>query len=361
MKICPFCGTKIPYNDNYCFSCQRTFEVPEPEKSSHPRLDLSKDEWRKPWLSAAMSAAGVGLGQLYNGEAIKGLVFISLFLGALLGLPLYTTIDPLLIVPVIWAGAILDAYLSAGKINQLQKEFRKKSIWFWPEVAVLAFLAGFMVMMLVAPHLAAHSISLTAGAVADTKYPIYATPLYDKAVSLAPDDTGLRMDRVRFMHSLGHDTDARQDLEKIMIMDPNDTAPIMMTGNLLYDQAEYEESIVYFEKALSINQNDAHIWLRKGDADLEISIKEMQKIREKYRTLTANSLYSSPSSDASTMDAFRSTEHYRDAMESYNKAIKIDPFMSVTISSHILASTQTLLNAYEGILDDMGSGNSTIS
>jgi tetratricopeptide (TPR) repeat protein len=167
------------------------------------------------------------------------------------------------------------------------------------------------------------------------------------------------MDRVRFMHTLGHDTDARQDLEEIMIIDPNDTAPIMMTGNLLYDQARYEESIVYFERALAINQNDAHIWLRKGDADLEISIKEMQKIREKYRTLTANSQFAAPSSDASTMDAFRSTEHYRDAMESYNKAIKIDPFMSVTISSHILASTQTLLNAYEGILNDMGSGNAT--
>ncbi len=69
----------------------------------------------------------MGLGWLYNVEAIKGLLFLFLFPGTLLGLPLYTPIAPLLIVPVIGAVAVLDAYMSAGKIDQLQKAFRKRA------------------------------------------------------------------------------------------------------------------------------------------------------------------------------------------------------------------------------------------
>jgi tetratricopeptide (TPR) repeat protein len=198
-----------------------------------------------------------------------------------------------------------------------------------------------------------------AGAVAGTKYPVYALPLYETALSLAPGDTAIQMDKVSVMHALGQTDEARKDLERLMVTNPNETAPVIMTGNLLYDEGQYRESVRYFEKALAINSEDAQVWVRKGDAYLAISIQEMQKIRGKYRTLTSNNHNVSSSSDAPTMDAFRSTQSYQEAVKAYNQAIKIDPFTSVEISGRILASTQALLTTYQGILDDIGMENVT--
>jgi hypothetical protein len=361
MRKCPYCRTNIPYNENYCYLCECTFGDPDPEGNSPPRLDLSKDEWRKPWVSGGLSLVGIGLGQFYNGETAKGLLFLILFLGAPVALPLYTTFNPLIVMLPVWAGAILDACISARKINRLKKKFRKKSIVFWPEVAVLVFIAALLLITAYAPHIAAQSMSVTAGEIADTKYPVYAVPLYESAIALSPNDTGIRMNEAELMHSLGRDEEARNDLAYVMTITPNDTAPIMMTGNLLYDNGEYGESVRYFEKALSINPNDAQIWIRKGDADLAISVMEMQTMRQKYRALTADTpALSDPSYNSSgNIDDVQSTQSYRDAIDSYNEAIKLDPLVSVEISSHVLASTQTLVNMYQGIMNDIGSANTT--
>jgi tetratricopeptide (TPR) repeat protein len=143
-----------------------------------------------------------------------------------------------------------------------------------------------------------------------------------------------------------------------MAMNPNDTVPIVMTGNILYTQGQYEESIRYFEKALSLNRNDAQVWIRKGDASLAISIRDNQKIRANYQKLTTDNQDPAAASKE-TLDTLEASQSYQDAMASYNQAIKIDPFVSVEISSHILASTQDLLNTEQGILNDMNHGNTT--
>ena len=38
-------------------------------------------------------------------------------------------------------------------------------------------------------------------------------------------------------------------------------------------------------------------------------------------------------------------------MAAYNEAIRLDPLMSVEISAHVLAATQSLVEMYDGILD----------
>ncbi len=180
MKKCPVCGANIPYRDNYCYACDRTFGDPEARDTDPPRLDLSKEEWRKPWAAAVLSAAGIGLGQFYNGETAKGVLFLAVVLGAPFILPVFTPFNPVFVMAVFWAAAVADAWLSAG------------------------------------------------------------------------------------------------------------------------------------------NQKDA------------------------------------PEYPATEMDAFRSTQSYRDAMAAYNQAIKLDPLMSVEISAHVLAATQSLVEMYDGILDDIG-------
>jgi tetratricopeptide (TPR) repeat protein len=356
MKRCPYCGTNIPYQENYCFLCQRTFEVPEPEDTSPPCLDLDREEWRKPWASSGLSLVGIGLGQFYNGDTAKGVLFLLLVLSSPFVVPRFTTFNPYVVMVAVWAVAVADAWVSARKINQLKKKFRKKSILFWPEVVVLVIIAGVILGMAYAPHTTARGVSMAAGAVADTKYPSYAVPIYESAIALSPNDTGIRMSKVKVMHTLGRDEEVRKDLEYLVATNPNETSPLMMTGNLLYDDGEYEASIQYFEKALSINRNDAQIWVRKGDADLALAIIEMQKMRKKYRTLTGNDP-ACPYNASADLDAFRSTRSYRDAMASYNEAIKIDPLLSVEISAHVLASSQALVEMYQGILTDMNAQN----
>ncbi|HEX3001853.1 MAG TPA: hypothetical protein VHN82_05740, partial [Methanoregula sp.] len=229
MKKCPVCGTKIPYSDNYCYSCDRNFEDQNPGGSDHPRLDLEKEEWRTPWVAAALSAAGIGLGQFYNGETLKGTLFLAVFFGALAALPLFTPVNPVFFLAVVWAVAVADAGLSAGKINRLQKHFRKKSPLFWPEVACMVIALAIFLVVALAPNAAAHSLTFTGAAVADTKYPESATPLYNYAVALAPDDSDIRMSRARFLHATGRDNEARADLSALITTRPGETAPLVMT------------------------------------------------------------------------------------------------------------------------------------
>jgi tetratricopeptide (TPR) repeat protein len=131
-----------------------------------------------------------------------------------------------------------------------------------------------------------------------------------------------------------------------------------MTGDILYSMGDYERSVAYYKKALAINSEDAQVWIKKGDAHLAIALADMKKIRGQYRTL---SYYddNSTNDSAYSLDAFRATESYQDAVKAYNQAIKIDPFTSVEISGRILASTQVLLDTYQGILEDVGTTNST--
>jgi tetratricopeptide (TPR) repeat protein len=190
---------------------------------------------------------------------------------------------------------------------------------------------------------------------AGTKYPAYAVPLYESAIVLSPNDTGIRMSKVKALYSSGRVSEARSDLDYAIATNPNDTAPLVMTGNLLYENGEYEASVSYFEKALALNRKDAQIWVRKGDAQLAISVAQMQTMRERYRTITSASYTdgSSPS-PPTNMDSFESMQSYRDAMTAYNEAIKLDPLVSVEISAHVLASTQSMVEMTSGILNDMG-------
>jgi len=354
MKKCPECGANIPYSDNYCYVCDRTFEDSAPEGTDRPSLDLTKEEWRKPWAAALLSAAGIGLGQFYNGETAKGVLFLAVVLGAPFVLPLFTPFNPVFVMAVVWATAVADAWLSAGKINQLQKKFVKMSVFFWPEVGCLIIACGLLLLVAFAPHAAAHSLTITAGAVADTKYPASALPLYESAVALSPDDVEIRMSEAKLLYSIGRDEEAQTALRYLMDTRPNETAPLVMTGNILYENGEYEASLRYFEKALSLNRNNAAIWVRKGDANLAIAVADMKKMRKQYRTLTSGSASASSGNAATEVDAFKSTQSYRDAMAAYNQAIKIDPLMSVEISAHVLAATQSLVEMYDGILDDIG-------
>lgn len=208
--------------------------------------------------------------------------------------------------------------------------------------------------------IAAHSAVFAADSVADTNYPGLSLPLYDIALGLIPDDMDTLVKKVNVLSRESREAEAQLLLNSAMIAHPDDPVLVIATGDLMYSEGQYETAIQYYEKALSTNPKDANTWIRKGDAYLAISIAEMQGMREQFKTLTSGDADSSLSSDASTMDTFRSTESYRQAIKAYNEAITINPFTSIEITGRVLASTQALVSTYQGILDDIGIDNSTM-
>jgi TM2 domain-containing membrane protein YozV len=65
----------------------------------------------RPWLAATLSLF-CGLGQLYNGQVVKGIVLLVLGAAALLSLQLSLG---KIMVPLLWMYAIVDAYMVARR------------------------------------------------------------------------------------------------------------------------------------------------------------------------------------------------------------------------------------------------------
>jgi len=356
-KYCPYCGSKVLRDDNYCVVCRRTFVDPLVEDSSPTVQQHEYTKWKKPWVSAFLSFIGIGLGQFYNGDTIKGLILLSSFIAVLYGFLLF--LPTALFIPVImfWVAAIPDAYLSAEEINTLQKPFRKKSVFFWVEIIVLISIVVVSALPVVSPQTTARGIAMAAHVMTTAKVPMLPFMDYDTALAYAPNDTEIMIEKVNFLVATGKYDDAQVLLDHLILALPNDTAPVIMAGDLLYGRGKFEESLNYYDRALTMTPKDAQVWIKKGDVYLAMSVGDMQKIRERYKGLTSTVKNPASSSDASTMDAFRETGSYRQAVKSYYEAMKIDPMTSVEISGRVLASTQTLLDNYEGILDDINNGD----
>jgi tetratricopeptide (TPR) repeat protein len=165
------------------------------------------------------------------------------------------------------------------------------------------------------------------------------------------------IEKVNFLVATGKYEEAQTLLDHLILSLPNDTSPVIMAGDLFYGRGKFEESLIYYDKALSMNHKDAQVWIKKGDVYLAMSVGDMQKIRERYKGLTSNTLNKSSSSDAVMMDAYRETGSFRQAQNCYNEAIKINPMKSVEIAGRVLASTQNLVDNEKGILDDIGNGD----
>jgi len=101
-KFCPYCGTLIPYMDEYCPSCNK----PQPPMPGMRTADVRPQ--KKVWLAVLLSLLLTGLGQVYIGQWRKGVGF---FLGTLMmGFLLYDVIDYSLIMMLGVMMAIYSAY-----------------------------------------------------------------------------------------------------------------------------------------------------------------------------------------------------------------------------------------------------------
>jgi len=69
---------------------------------------------RSPELAAVLSFFIPGLGQVYNGENLKAVLFM---LGAMAAVVLCEFVFGFFISPMVWVWAVVDAYYSARLIN----------------------------------------------------------------------------------------------------------------------------------------------------------------------------------------------------------------------------------------------------
>lgn len=106
-KYCANCGNQIDQNAEVCPECG----VRQPGSATYQQPVYQQ---KNPGIAAVLSALWVGLGQIYNGEIVKGIILmvayvISVFLIYLL-IGIVTT-------PILWIFGIYDAYNTAKKIN----------------------------------------------------------------------------------------------------------------------------------------------------------------------------------------------------------------------------------------------------
>lgn len=59
----------------------------------------------------------MGLGQIYNGQIGKGIIFLALYLISIL---LVTVVVGFITTPILWIWGMVDAYKTAEKINNGQ-------------------------------------------------------------------------------------------------------------------------------------------------------------------------------------------------------------------------------------------------
>jgi TM2 domain-containing membrane protein YozV len=118
-ETCPHCG-KLSNEESsrFCSGCGARMDGSTPD--GYPGGTGPVKELKNSSIAGSCSSVIPGLGQVYNGETVKGFVLFTL---TLLGLCL-------LLLPglVVWLYAMYDAWSVAGKMNTGEIGFRETSV-----------------------------------------------------------------------------------------------------------------------------------------------------------------------------------------------------------------------------------------
>ncbi len=125
--FCSGCGREIKATDQFCPGCGRaagtgstslaptagTAVAPGIQAPPQQQVVVVKSQ-KNPGVAAVLSFFWAGLGQIYNGEIGKGIIFLICYLvSALLMLAFIGFITT----PILWIYGMVDAYKTAEKLN----------------------------------------------------------------------------------------------------------------------------------------------------------------------------------------------------------------------------------------------------
>ena len=109
-KYCTNCGSEIDGKAEICPECG--VRQAKPGAYQENRTYPTGNQEKNPVLALILSLLIVGLGQVYNGQTVKGLIFF--IVAVIIG---FTGIG-LIISFLIWLYAMYDAYNTAQRINE---------------------------------------------------------------------------------------------------------------------------------------------------------------------------------------------------------------------------------------------------
>ncbi len=127
-KICPNCGSDPKMGVEYCPHCGEKLKSKNAKICMNCGCELkpSKKEEKNPTLAAILSFFIVGLGQIYNGQIMKGIILFlahgGMWVVAFLLSIVYFIGCFLMPIPlIIYIYSIYDAYKTAERINAGEK------------------------------------------------------------------------------------------------------------------------------------------------------------------------------------------------------------------------------------------------
>lgn len=139
-RKCPYCGAMVSYDEYFCRACHRKFEdvsaldAPSEHKPEEYIVSLPQAG-----ISLLLSVFGVGLGQFYNGDTLKGIGFFIAFL--LVSFDYVRTPYQALLFFGIWIAALLEALWSCRRISRCERSFGGRSYLLYLELALLGLVA----------------------------------------------------------------------------------------------------------------------------------------------------------------------------------------------------------------------------
>ena len=154
-----------------------------------------------------------------------------------------------------------------------------------------------------------------------------ALSFYDNALAANPDDPALLQKKAEALLRTGKIDEAEQIYQGLRVTEPDNPAVLVRIGDFCVHRGDYTAAISSYAAALAVEPDNAKTWLREGDAYLALAVTE-------YSARQAGSSSPLP---AGFLD---SLESYRSAMADYAKAQKLDPRLSVVVSTRTLAASQ---------------------
>ena len=139
-RHCPYCGAMVSYDEYFCRACHKRFT--DLNELDAPSIDQPEEfvvSLPKLWVSTLLSCIGVGAGQFYNGDTIKGITFFLAFL--LVSFDYIVTPYNRMLYIGVWALATAEALWSAHRIGRCEIPYSGISYPLYAELALLGFVA----------------------------------------------------------------------------------------------------------------------------------------------------------------------------------------------------------------------------
>ncbi|HUU75697.1 MAG TPA: zinc ribbon domain-containing protein [Methanoregulaceae archaeon] len=135
-QFCESCGAQLKEGDKFCEQCGAAVAPPvadTPSSQVQPAVPVTGSNPEKnPILSLILSFFVSGLGQVYNGETLKG---VALFFGTIIGYLLF-------VIPgvIVWVYGMYDAYTTAKNMNEGTIPYKETNVM---------VLIGFVVLIII--------------------------------------------------------------------------------------------------------------------------------------------------------------------------------------------------------------------